>query len=68
MSGTADPWEPPAMPAFRWKAQVTPSVQFSDGPTRVVTNDPDPEFVRRPIGFTAELTTERDPLLWEGQD
>jgi hypothetical protein len=60
VSGTADPHEPACMPVFRWRAQVTPSLQFLGGPERVVTDKPDPEFVRRPVGFTANLEPEEE--------
>jgi hypothetical protein len=35
-----------------------PWTEISGGPTRVVTNDPDPTFRRRPVGFTARLEPE----------
>lgn len=35
--------------------------------TRVSTDQPDPAFVRRPVGFVAR-PTEAEPLLWEGDD
>lgn len=35
--------------------------------TRVVTDQPDPGFVRRPVGFVARLP-EAEPLLWEGDN
>lgn len=45
------------------------NVERSGGPERVVTDKPDPDFVRRPIGFTAKLEpTDQKPMLWEGED
>jgi hypothetical protein len=49
------------MPAFQWKAQITPTVRFLGGPERVVTDQPDPNFVRRPVGFLARLDPEPEP-------
>ena len=39
----------------------------SDGPTRVVTDEPDPKFVPRPVGFTARIEPLAiEPLVWDG--
>lgn len=58
------------------------SLNQSGGPERVVQDQPDPEFVARPVGFapapetvvqtdvetteTLELQDLEGPLLWEG--
>lgn len=36
--------------------------------SRVVTDEPDPTFVRRPVGFLAPLHPEPDPQTWEGDN
>jgi hypothetical protein len=42
------------------------TVVLSGGPARVVTDEPDPDFVAPPLlGFTRP-TGEREPLLWDG--
>jgi hypothetical protein len=42
---------------------------MSDGPIRVVTDDPTPNFKRRPVGFTANIEpAETEPQLWEGDN
>lgn len=34
---------------------------------RVITDQPDPEFRPRPVGFTAQLEpVEQEPQIWEG--
>lgn len=51
-----------------------PFTSISGGPERIVVDEqPDPHFLKAPIGFTAILTPHVDddlsmPLLWEGDD
>lgn len=57
-------------PGERWQ-QTRPSLSLgSSMPIRVSTfEEPDPEFRRRPVGFTANLEPDEDePLTWEGDD
>ena len=43
------------------------TVVRAGGPERVATDEPDPKFVRRPVGFTARIEpVEADPLTWDG--
>lgn len=42
-----------------------PSLVKGGGPERVVSDEPDPDFKPRPVGFTAPLV-EAEPDLWEG--
>lgn len=52
MTGTADPWEPPTLPALSWRTQHRPHVERSTGPERVTTEDPPPDWTPpRPVGF-----------------
>ena len=55
-----------AVTGWAWMPYVSISLG-SSGPTRVCTDEPDPEFRRRPVGFTADLS-EPEPLLWKGDD
>lgn len=55
--------------AHRWEPWPEPAVRETTGPTRVVTDDPDPEFRPRRVGFAPpERPGDADPLLWEGDD
>lgn len=50
-----------------------PYTSMSGGPERIVGDDPDPKFLRAPVGFTAPILAPADasnamPLLWEGDD
>jgi len=51
----------------RWRIKP-PSTQVRDsrGPERVEVGETDPSFVRRSVGFTADLIPEVEPLVWEG--
>lgn len=58
------PW-----PEHRW--DIAPvSIRETGGPQRVVTDQPDPDFIPRPIGFAPPQPKpiERDPQLWEGDN
>lgn len=44
---------------YPWDDPAGVTVERSGGPERVVTDKPDPAFVRRPIGFTADLEASR---------
>lgn len=72
MTGTADPWEPPTIPALSWRTEHHPRVERSAGPERVTTEDPPPDWTPpRPVGFLAtEVLTrpEPEPLTWEGDN
>lgn len=39
----------------------------SSGPSRVSTDDADPTYKPRPVGFTADLS-EPEPTTWEGDN
>lgn len=51
-------------PEDRWEPDAA-SIRETTGPTRVVTDEPDPDYTPNPIGF-APPRIEREPLLWEG--
>lgn len=40
---------------LRWSDPEFVNVVLSSGPIRVVTDQPDPDFKPRPVGFTAEI-------------
>ena len=56
------------MRPVRRQAARRPQVGFAPGPSPTRTDDPDPEYRTRPVGFTANLDVASDPLLWEGDD
>lgn len=79
MSGTADPHEPPPLPAFQSRVTRYPSVVRCDGPARIYDQDAaDPDWTPRPVGFLAPIAgrvepqpdepspDDVEPLLWEG--
>jgi hypothetical protein len=60
---------PFSYPQWRWEPWANVSIQKGGGPERVVTDDPDPDFKPRRVGFTADLLPpEVDPQTWEGDD
>jgi hypothetical protein len=58
-------WAPYAFPEERWELPERVDIRDSGGPDRVVTDQPDPEFMPRQVGFTAPIC-EVEPLVWEG--
>lgn len=49
-----------------WEWRSDPSLNLgSSGPSRVETNEHDPDFKPRPVGFLADLG-EAEPLVWDG--
>lgn len=57
---------PYAFPEQRWDLHTGgPVVRDGRGPERVVTDQPDRGFRRRPVGFRP---SEREPEVWEGDD
>lgn len=67
MTGTADPHEPPCLPALLWDAERSPDVALTGGPDRIYDPDAaDPAWTPRPVGFAPRRPTETEPLLWDG--
>ena len=65
---TYRPQSPFAYPEVRWdNIGVSPQIRETAGIARVVTDQPDPDFKPRPVGFTARVV-EVDPLVWEGDN
>lgn len=49
---------------WRWTWRVA-TLRDGRGPERVVTDDPDPNFKRRPVGFRPP---ESEPQIWDGDN
>lgn len=63
-------WRPAVIsnPVWRW-ARIDADIERSSGPERTQQNPkPDTKFRRRPVGFTADLDAETEPLTWGGDD
>lgn len=56
--------------ADRWEPWPRPTVRDTGGPVRTVDDEPHPDFVPRPVGFTATRNVSHrddvEPQLWEG--
>jgi hypothetical protein len=51
-------------PVYRWE-RLSVALRDGRGPERVVTDQPDPTFKARPVGFRPP---EHEPQVWDGDD
>lgn len=62
-----DPWDRPIIPALQYQVRQHVNIERTGGPERIYDSSAaDPDWKPRPVGFTAHIATEREPILWEG--